>query len=112
LRGHNYPIDLNGSNLLSALNRNNNLPQNQILFPDQYSLIYTFEGFKKGTNSFNLQKIIQIKFNKMQYCIFTYATQELTYAYSQMINHEERLEIVEKIVKNSMEEIKRLHIEG
>jgi hypothetical protein len=46
------------------------------------------------------------------FSIFTNATNELTYSYKKMINPEERLEIVEKIVKNSMEEIKRLHIEG
>jgi hypothetical protein len=112
LRGHNYPIDFNGSNLLAALNKNNNLPQNQILFPDQYSFVHTLESFRKGTNSFSIKTVINFQFDKMQYCVIGNSTEKLTYSYKQMINPEERLEIVENIVKNSMKEIKKLHSEG
>lgn len=107
LVGHKYAVDNNGSNLISALNKYKNT-QNKMDF-NMALLSYHFEGFKKGQKPFDFKITVYFRFDKMQYILMGGGLNESSYAYSQLIDPTERLELVEKIVKETMTQIQTKH---
>jgi Fic family protein len=105
LVGHQYNIDNNGSNLIAALNKYKNT-QNKSDF-NLAVFNFNFEGFKKGQKPFDFKVTIYFTFEKMQYIIS--GGFEAPYAYSRLIDPIERLELVEKIVKTTMQQIQAKH---
>jgi Fic family protein len=107
LFGHQYNVDNNGSNLISALNKYKNV-QNKI-DTNLAALNYNFEGFKKGQKPFDFKVAVFFRFDKMQYVLHGSGLSEVSYAYSQLIDPTERLELVDKIVKETMKQIQAKH---
>jgi Fic family protein len=107
LVGHQYTIDNNGGNLMSALNKYKLSPNKRAF--DLARLVYNFEGFKKGKKPFDFNVAIHFRFDKMQYVLSGGGLNELSYAYSELIDPIERLELVEKIVKATMQHIQAKH---
>jgi Fic family protein len=107
LFGHNYNVDNNGSNLISALNKYKSV-QNK-MDTNLAAFYYNFEGFKKGQKPFDFKVSVFFRFDKMQYVVFGGGLSEVSYAYAQLIDPTERLELVDKIVKETMKQIQVKH---
>ena len=107
LVGEKYNIDNNGSNLINALNKYKASSNKRLVENSTFS--YGFEGFKKGQKPFDLKIFINFRFEKMQYIIHGGGLGEVSYAYAQLIDPTERLELVEKIVKSVMQQIQAKH---
>ena len=109
LNGHTYKIDNNGSNLIAALTNYKAKGEKRPF--DLGAFSYKFEGFTKGTNPFDLEIQLFYRFNKMQYSLsfYTLDIKERTYNYTQLIDQVERFDLVEKITKEVMQQIKMKH---
>ncbi len=110
LNGKKYVIDSNGNSFINALNAYKNLSPASKMPIDMCHFAYTFEGFKKGVKPFDLKFNVYIRFDEMQYAVVVdLGLTELTYAYSQMIDPIERIEMVEKTLKALMMKIQKFH---
>ena len=102
-----YFIDNNGSNLMAALNQYKATYDKGNFDLNFFS--YHFQGFKKGLKPFDLKLMIFFRFEKMQYVLKGEGLNNVSYAYSQLIDATERLELVGKIVKLTMLKIQARH---
>lgn len=111
LNGKKYDIDSNGNSFINALNAYKHLSSPLKMPFETCRFTYNFEGFKKGVKLFDLKFNIYIRFDKMQYAVvIDLGLNEFTYAYSQMIDPIERIEIIEKILKALMTKIQKSHV--
>ena len=108
LNNYGHTLDNNGSSFMIAL-KNYKERQEERDFLNAH-LTYQFEGFKAGKNLFDTQIGISVQFNKMHYSISNNNGKiGVTHSYSQLIDPTERLELVEKIMKETMKQIKAKH---
>jgi Fic family protein len=103
LNGRQNAIDNNGSNLIAVLTKYKETDEKR----DFEMVVFTYKlsGFSKGEKPFDYKFELFFHFNLMQYELSFWGLPVQSYAYSQLINQTERLEIVEKIMKLVMQQI-------
>jgi Fic family protein len=102
---YNYPVNGNGDRLTKILNQHQE--QNKEFNIEELSFTYEYEGFKKSNTPFDYWVKIQFRFEKMQYKVVNYNKIYKIYLYSQLINLVDRNELVETIVKETIQEIQK-----
>jgi Fic family protein len=109
LNNYGHTLDNYGDNFVVALQNYRKRQEERDFVSAHFT--YQFEGFKAGKNLFDFQVSISIQFNKMQYSISNNNGKiGITHPYSHLIDQTERLELVEKILKDSMQQIQAKHI--
>jgi Fic family protein len=110
LDSNGYDVDNNGNNFLSVFKKHLEKEPESTIRSTQFS--YRLEGFKAGNDPFRFDVECLIEFNQWDYkAIYpnNHDVLNMTKRYNQLIDQNERLEIVEKILKATMKSIQQRH---